>query len=148
MSNRVAYNGQSKKPGSRSGSLAKARYGTLGGWLDLGPATAEMHVLVARARYVRLARAVSGVDVLVGVARRDGVGAVAELPLVIAVAVADDGGDRQAAGELEVVVAVEAGHVNRGDPGEGLVVDVDVVELAIDLDARAAGLAGADRSDV
>ena len=67
---------------------------------------------------------------------------------VVAVAGADDGGDGQAAGELEVVVAAEADRVNAGDSGEGLVVDVDAIELAIYVDACAAGLARADRRDV
>src|SRR5208337_1641972 len=103
-------------------------------------------------------RPVAGRDVVVAGALDDHVGpiaeldvvvAVVELDVVVAVPVADDGGDGQAARELEVVVAAEADHVNGGEGlGVGLVVDIDVIELAIDVDAGAARLAGADRCDV
>jgi len=87
-------------------------------------------------------------DLVVAVAKSDGVVAVVELDLVLAVAVADDGVDSQAAAEPEAVVAAEADRVNGGDSGERLVVDIDVIELAIDIDACAASLARADRRDV
>src|SRR5208283_1362666 len=117
-------------------------------------AVTELHLVVAIAgsdgvvAVAALGAAAALVDLVVAVAKVDGVVAVVEPDLVVAVVGADDGGDGQAARELEVVVAAEADHVNGGDSGEGLVVDVDAIELAIYFDACAAGLARADRLDV